>query len=216
MAAVSGKSGRVMVTAAAATLSTNEAAVLSTDGVTLTITDTGKRHWSRSGTTRPDVYSGTTAVPSSQFGAVNDVQGIVTFSTPHSTAPTYTVDISYHVASFLGQTRAWSMDSDNDMLDVTAFSTTTGDAPWRTFIPGLSQAEVTLDRFYAATTGPAFFDRLNTTQDVVVELWLDEDTNERLEAWAYVSGEGFSVPIDEASAEAVTLQVTGLVAHSTN
>lgn len=216
MAAVSGKSGRVMVTAAAATLSTDEAAVLSTDGVTLTITDTGKRHWSRSGTTRPDVYSGTTAVPSSQFASVNDVQGIVTFTTPHSTSPTYTVDISYHVASFLGQTRSWSMDVDNDMQDVTAFSTTTGDAPWRTFIAGLSQATVSLGRFYAETTGPAFFDRLNTEQDVVAELWLDENTNSRFEGWAYVNGDGFNLSPDNPVTEDVSLMMTGTVYYSTN
>jgi len=215
MVSVSGKAGRVKITAAAATLSTNEAAVLSTDGVTLSITDTGKRAWSRTGTTRPDVFSGTTAVPSSQFTKVNKVQGIITFTTPHSTAPTYTVDISYHVSSFVGQTHEWSLDEETDMLDVTAFSTTTGVSSWRTFIPGLSQAEATLERFYGETTGPAFFDRLNTTQDLMLELWSDENTNAKLEGWAYVSGDGFAVSPSEADAESVTLQIDGQLYSST-
>ena len=48
----------------------------------------------------------------------------------------------------------------------------------------------------------------------MVELWLDENSNDRLEAWAYTAGDGFSVTPDEAVAEAVTLQVDGPVYHS--
>ena len=79
MATQTGKAARIAVTSAAATASTGEAATLSTDGLTLQINSTGKRHWD----TDPTVYEG--GVPLVKDWTVNRVVGNIMFSTAHST-----------------------------------------------------------------------------------------------------------------------------------
>ncbi len=212
MAALTGKVARIRVTAAAATSSTNNAADLSTDGVTLPITSTGKRHWPN-GTTSVKVAIGGTQT--TDAFSINPVSGIVTFSTPHSTASVYTIDAESLTASYVGQGQSWQVKTDVDMRDHTAFSTTTADAQWRTMNPGLIGGTVTIDRFWASTTGPAFFDRLAAEQETLIELWQDSASRSKLEGFAYVSGDGFDVPVDGDAGESVTLTLNDRLYLST-
>ena len=212
MAALTGKVARIRVTSATATSSTNNAADLSTDGVTLPITSTGNRHWPN-GTTSLVVAIGGT--PTTDTYAVNYVQGIVTFATAHSTAAAYTIDVESLSASYVGEGRDWSVQTSVDMRDHTAFSTTTSDVTWRTMKPGLSGGTVTINRFWGATTGPAFFDRLAAETETVVELWTDQATRNKLEGFAYVSGDGFDIPVDGDAGESVTLTLNGQLYRST-
>jgi len=212
MASLTGKVARIAVTAAAPTSSTDNAAVLSTDGVTLPITSTGKRHWPNN-TTSLVVAVGGTATTDAY--TVNYVEGVVTFSTPHSTASTYTIDVETLTASFVGEGRDWSLRTDVDMRDHTAFSTGSTDTQWRTVKPGLAGGTVTINRFWGETTGPAFFDRLAANQDTIVELWTDHATRNKLEAFAWVSEDGFDVPLDGDAAEAITLTVNDQIYMST-
>ena len=212
MAALTGKSARIAVTAATPTSSTDNAADLSTDGVTLPITSTGKRHWPN-GTTSLVVAVGGT--PTTDAFSANYVSGIVTFSTPHSTSATYTIDVESLTASFVGQGQDWEASVNVDIRDHTAFSTGSTDAQWRTTKSGLSGGTVTINRFWGETTGPAFFDRLAAEQETIVELWTDFATQNKLEGFAWVSEDGFEVPIDGDAAESITLTINGQLYLST-
>jgi hypothetical protein len=217
MAAISGKVSRIRVTSAAATNSTNEAATLSTDGVTLSIDSTAKRHWDRT-STMPSVFvSGATGSVNTDAKSINHVQGVVTFSTPHSTAATYTVDVDYLTSSYLAGGRNWSLDVNSNMIDVTAFSTSATDPKWRTYLPGLSDAEVSIERFYGAnSTAFPFWDALNApSSNLIVELVPDNSAGERYEGFARVAGFSPSVEIDGTADEGVTLQVDGTLYYTT-
>ena len=213
MGALAGKVAKVKFTAASATTSTGEAMTSmsgTTDRFLFRVTDGTKRHWNLD--TDPTVYVLTTA--HTDF-AINYVQGKVTFGTALTTAQgdAVTVDARYHTSSYLPQTRTWSLSASNDMLDVTTFSTTTGDAQWRTFAPGLSGATVDLGRIVngGTTATPIFFDRLVTDTPLVIDLVAQPSggTTWHFEAYARVSGDGFAAPIEALLGESVSLQVTG-------
>ena len=214
MATVTGKVARIRATAAAATSSTDNAATLSTSGLVLSIDSTAKRHWNRATSTHIVILEGVTN-RTTDIASVNYVQGQVTLDQARSTSATWTIDVEHLTSSYVGEGRQWQATVNTDILDQTAFSTTTGDVQWRTVKPGLSGGSVTIDRFWATSTGAAFFDRLATNQDTVIELWRDHATRNKLEGFAYVSGDDFTVPIDESAAEAVTLTLAGQLYHST-
>ena len=213
MAALAGKVAKVKFTAAAATTSTGEAMTsmtVSTDRLLFRITDGTKRHWNLD--TDPTVYVLTTA--HTDF-AINHVQGKVTFGSVLTTAEgdAVTVDARFHTASYLPGTRSWSLAASNDMLDVTTFSTTTGDAQWRDFSPGLSGATVDLGRIVntGTTATPLFFDRMVTDTPLVIDLIAQPSggTTWHFEAYARVAGDGYATPIEALQAEDVSLQLTG-------
>ncbi len=209
MAALTGKVARIRITAATPVASTDNAATIATDGVTVSINSTALRHWS----VAPTVAINSTAT-SDSFTS-NLVSGVVTFSTPHSTADVYTLDVSALSGSYLGEGKNWSVQTSVDMRDRTVFSTSTADTAWRTVAPGLAGATVSIERFWGATTGPAFFDRIAAGQNTVVELWTDQATRHKLEGFAYVDGDGFTVPVDGDAGESVTLTVDGQLYLST-
>jgi len=212
MASLTGRHGRVAVTSVTATSSTDNAAVLSTDGVTLTISSTGKRHWPQDTTSLVVAVGGT---PTTDSFTADYVAGVVSFTTPHSTSATYTIDVESFTASFVGYTKAWEATVDADIRDQTVFSTSTADTVWRSMTPGLIGGSVTLDRFIAETTGPAFFDRLAAGAQTVVELWQDYGTRSKLEGYAYVGEDGFELPVDGDAEESVTLTLDGALSLST-
>lgn len=222
MAAAHGKSAKVKVTSAAATTSTGEAMTSlspTTDRFEFRITDGTMRHWDRDQTLA--VYVNTTL--HTDYVA-NPVQGKVTFTAAALTTAegdAVTADVRYHTATYLPITRSWTLDVAADFHDVTAFSTTTGDAKWRVFTDGLFGATVDLGRFGEgppATTGyqPEFFDRLNTDVDLIVELQIEPDgTTYKWEGYARISGDSWTTPIDALMDEAVTLQIDGPLYYAT-
>ena len=216
--AISGKVARIRHTSASATNSTDEASDLSTDGVSLSINATAKRHWDRT-STAPAIYvSGDTGVDiSADIKSINYVQGIVTFTTPHSTATTITMDVDYLTASYLAGGRNWSVDVDTNMLDVTAFSTNSTDVAWRTFLAGLNGAEISIERlFQSDTTAHVFWDALNApSSNFIVELVPDGGGN-RYEAFTHVSQYSPSIEVDGTADEGVTLTVDGPLFYTTN
>ena len=147
-------------------------------------------------------------------GCLKPGEGKVTFGTALTTAESalVTVDARHLTASYLPITRNWSLDMTADMLDTTTFSTTTGSVQWRTFADGLSGATVELGRINegGSTAVPAFFDRLNTNQDVIVELiHQPAGTTFKFEAYARMSGDGFATPIDALVEESASLTIDG-------
>ena len=216
MAAISGKHGRVRFTSATATSSTDNAADLSTDGVTLQVTSTAARLWDRSNATALHVYDGSTEVSSTDYNVTSWVLGTVSFTTPRSTSNTYTIDVETLTASYLANVRGWSVDVSVDMQDVTTLSTSTADTQWRVFKPGLSQANASLDMLYNADSTSFFAgDRLVADQDVVLELVTDGTTGDRFMGYGRISGDSFDTPVDGVLGESVDVQIDGTLSYTT-
>lgn len=223
MAVLTGKSAKVKFTAVTPTTAAGEAFTSlsgTTDRTEFRITDGTKRHWTRSQS--PVVLVNSTAHTDFVYNAV---QGKLSFTgTPLTTVESaqVTATVYWLTASFLPWTREWTLDTDVDMLETTSFSTTTGDVQWRTFTAGLQGATIDLGRIVPegpATTGytPVWFDRLNTDQDVIVELTLNASggSTNRFEAYARVMSDSYDVPRDGLQAESVTLQIDGELYHAT-
>jgi len=218
MAAVSGKVARIRNVSATATNSTNEASDLAAGGLLLSIDSTAKRHWDRSSTAPAIFVSGDTGTDiSADIESINYVQGIVTFSTPHSTATVITMDVDYLTADYLAGGRSWSLDVGSNMLDVTAFSTTATDPVWRTYLAGINDATIDIQRLYQAdSTANFFFDSLNAqSSNLLVEL-VPDDAGDRYEGFCHVAGFSPSVEVDGIADEGVALQVDGVLYYTTN
>ena len=219
MAAVTGKAAKVKFTSVAYSTDAGEAFTslsATTDRTEFKITDASKRHWTRA--LPPVVLVNSTAHTDFKW---NPVQGKLTFTgTPLTTANSELVTATVYpvTASYLPWTRSWTLDASVDMHDVTAFSTSTGDAQWRSFTPGLSGATIDLGRIVnggPATTGyqPMWFDRLNTDQDVIVELHMG--STYKFEAYARVETDGVTDSIDSLAEENITLTVDGPLYYAT-
>ena len=213
MAVLTGKSAKVKFTAVTPTTAAGEAFTslsATTDRTEFRITDGDKRHWTRS--QNPIVLVNSTAHTDFAF---NPVQGKLSFTgTPLTTAESaqVTATVYWLTASFLPWTREWALDTETDMLETTTFSTSTGDVQWRTFTEGLQEGIIDLGRLVPSTgaADPTFFDRLNTNQDVIIELTLNASgSTHRFEAYARVADDGYDVPRDGLQAESVTLQIDG-------
>ena len=107
------------------------------------------------------------------------------------------------------------MDVNTDMLDVTAFSTTTGTVQWRSFVGGLSGATINLGKIVSTPTSdtPMWFDRLNSDEDVLVELHMA--STYKYEGYARVETDSWGASVDALQTEDVTLTVDGPLYYAT-
>ena len=216
MGAITGKQAKIKVTAATATTAAAEAFVSvspTTDYFEYRIVNAAKRHWDKD--VVPQVYVGgsTVALP-----AVNYVQGKVTFSAAQTTSAVITADLSYVTASYLPWTRSFTLDIDNDVYDVTAFSTSSADVQWRSYVGGLSDWTADLGSIVPsgpATTGytPLWFDHLNTDTDLIVELHVA--STYKWEGYATIEGNSYTAQIDALQEETVTLKSASALYYAT-
>ncbi len=215
MAALTGRSAKLKVTAAAYSTAAAEgfsSLSATTDRTEFRITDKSKRHWSRD--LKPVILVNSTA--HTDF-SVNYVQGKITFGTALSTANSALVTgtVYWHTASFLPWTRSWTIDVQTDMLDVTTLSTSTSNLEWREYAAGLSGATIDLGRIVGTPTSdtPTWFDHLNTDTDVIVEL--HAASTYKFEAYATVETNGYQTTVDALQEENVTLRVDGEMFYAT-
>lgn len=210
MAAISGKAGKLRFTSASASSSTGEAATLAADGLSVSINDATKRHFNPS--VKPLLYLNTTQVAVGNY-TVESAAGRVRFGSTQSTG-TYTIDASYFTASYLANVRSWGANIQVNMLDATVWTTSTGAVQWRNFQPGLSQASVTVGKLVSTgTTGPVFYDRLNSTDHLALDLY-SSGTN-GFTCYAKVDQDQYRTQIDQLANENVTLAVTSGIYYST-
>ena len=218
MPELSGKKAKIRTTSLAGTSSTDNAATITTGGGTgnssVQITATGRRHWDRSATATPDLFLNTTLVPSTAIETINSVQGIFNLNESRTATGTYTIDVHFLTNTYLTGGQDWTVTVDNEMLETTAFSTSTQDAQWRTFIPGLSEASVSISRLLSTgDTGPLFIDRVilegstGVNTELIVELIAENAV--RLEGYAWVASDGWEASVDGLTAESVDLQIDG-------
>lgn len=217
MAELSGKSAKIRYASIAGTSSTDNAATITTGAGTgnsfVQINATGRRHWDNASTAVPSLWLNSTLVPANTY-EVNYVQGKFEFNESRTSTGTYTIDCHFLTSTYLTGGQEWNATVDVDMLETTSFSTSTGDQQWRTFIPGLSQAQVSIGRLVSTgDTGPVFYDRLNLENDVLVELVVDDAV--RLEGYGYVQSDGWNVGVDGLTVESVDIQIDGELHYST-
>ncbi len=219
MGAIAGKGSKIRTTSVLGTSSTDNAATITTGLATadssVQINATGRRHWDRSDTAAPTLWLNSTLVGSTEY-TVNPVQGIFELNNSRTSTGTYTIDCTFLTSSYLAGGQSWEVNFETSMYDTTSFSTTaTGAAQARTFIPGLTQGNVTIDRLASTggTTGPIFYDRMNLQSDVVVELIAAGVS--RYEAYGYVNSLNPSAGIDELTVESVDITLDGPLYYST-
>ena len=219
MAALTGKTAHVKYTAAAFSTAAGEAFTSlspTTDRTEFRITDGTKRHWTND--QPPIVLVNSTA--HTDF-AYNAVQGKILFTgTPLTVAESaqVTATVYWLTASYLPGVRTWTLDVDNDLHDVTTFTTSTAAAHWRDFVPGLQGAVVDMGRIVDTPTSdtPVWFDHLNTDQDVIIELLVNSGgSTHKFEAYARVETDGYDVPRDGLEEENITFQVTSEMFYAT-
>jgi hypothetical protein len=221
MAELSGKSAKIRTTSILGTSSTDNAATISTGGGTgnssIQIDATGRRHWDRASTAEPSLWLNSTLVPATAVSSINYVQGKFELNESRSSTGVYTIDCIFLTSSYLAGGKAWNADVTVGMYDTTTFSTTTGDASWRTFIPGLSEASATIERLFQSTAGstenPLFYDRLNLQAPLVVEL-ITNDAN-RFEGYGFIASNGVTAGVDTLTVESVDIQIDGPLYYST-
>lgn len=214
MAAITGRQAKLKITAASGTASTGQAlseASPTTNIYTYRIDTAARRHWDRGASVT--LYRNTTAVDATDY-TINYAVGEVSFGQAQSTGETMTADITWLAASYLADARAWTLDVETDMLDITTFTTTTGNTEWREFATGLSGAAATLERITVSdSTGATFFDRVSAGQDLVVE-FIVADTN-KYEGYAHIEGDEHETVVDALSEETVTLRIDGPLSYTT-
>ena len=109
----------------------------------------------------------------------------------------------------------WSLDLQNDMLDVTSFTTS---APqWREFIDGLSSWSGDLSGIFdGASTGQNdLIVNSITPASAAVILEMDQTGGGKFNGNVFLSGMGQSVAIDGTAEVSWTLQGTGSLAYTT-
>ncbi len=219
MAAISGKLARIRYGALTATSSTNQAATIAAGGINLQINTTSRRRWDPT-STHVHVYGGgsSSTMISPAMYTVDYALGRVRFSTAHSTAPTkaYTLDVPWIATSYLGQAKSWTLNTNVDMLDATAFSTAAAGAAWRTFVPGLADATVTVSRFFdSSSTGPILLDRALLGTPFYLELVLNSTDQAQYVCYGHVQDDQFTENVGDLVAEEVTFKPTGPIYYTT-
>jgi hypothetical protein len=219
MAAIAGKSAKIRTTSILTTSSTDNAATITTGAGTgvssVQIDATGRRHWDRGSTATPSLYLNSTLVPSSDIASINPVQGVITLDNSRTSTGTWTIDMRFLTTTYLAGGKSWDLDWDTNMYDTTAFSTTTGNVQWRTFVPGLSGGSVSISRLTSTggTTGPLVYDHMNLQNDVVVELVTDAANH--YEAYGWYDSLGVTADIDSLTVESIDITIDGDLYFST-
>jgi len=165
------------------------------------------------------VYGATTGTPLAAASYTLDyVRGRVVFSTDHSTAVVYKVDMAWFPTSCLGVTKSWSLDVSNDLKDSTVFSCATGSIGWRTFTPGLGEGTIQLGRLYGSSesTGPPFVDRQALSSPLFVELLPSATAGDKFECYAYIQTDSHQISVDDLGQENVTLKPSGPIHYTTS
>jgi hypothetical protein len=226
--ALSGRLARIRFGASVATSSTAQACTLSsnagatTGGTNLQINATGRRRWEQ-GSTHIHVYGGSSSghlFTSTEY-QVDHGLGRIRFNVAQATAPAkpYTLDIPWLATSFLTQAKAWSLTVNQEMLDVTSFATASSGAAapkWRTFIPGLTDATVSVSRFFnSSSTGPVFLDRKLLDSPFYLELIADSTDQAGFVCYGRVADDQFNADIGSVVAEEVTFKPSGPVYFTT-
>lgn len=215
MAATQGKLARIRYTAAVPTSSTDQAATLAADGLSVVINATGRRRWDQTvGSSGYAVAKAGTPLAASEYTPLYG-KGTFQFTTAHTTGA-YTVDVPWLATSYLTQARAWTLNTNVDMLDATAFSTGAAGAAWRSFVPGLSDATVTISRFFnSSSTGPVFLDRALLGSPFYLELILNSTDQAGYVCYGYVQSDQFTEDVGALVAESVTFKPSGPVYYTT-
>lgn len=217
--ALAGKDALIKITAAVASTVAG-GAMTANSSLEYEVTNNLHRHWDED--VAPAIFENSTLTVR-QYG-VNYVQGIVTFSTVGAAVATpVTADFSYLTASAIAGGREWQLNVNSDMFEVSEFSTSSALKGWRQFIPNINQATVTINRYWAdttgGTTGAMFLDNIIADSRLVTELWVDGATSTSpsgmYEGYAYVTSDQVGAAVDSIVGESIELTIDGPLYYST-
>lgn len=202
---LAGRNANIYITALTATSSTDNAATLAADGLSVQIDSTARRHWEPDST--PSLFLNSTAVSSTAY-TVNYVQGKFEFSSTQSTG-TYTIDAAYLTASQVGSAREWQLNVEADMFEVSTF----GSSGWKQFQPNLNGSNVTLSKYFTDST---FLDHMLVDGKFVVELYPNLAAGDRYEGFARVVSDQPGASVDNIVGESVNLTIDGQLYYTTS
>jgi len=205
---LAGRDADVKVTAVVPTSSTDEAATIAGDALSVQINATGRRHWDPNGAILVTANGSTVGVSTY---TVNNVQGIVEFATTQNSSAVWTLDVEYLTATSVAGGREWGLTIDADMFEVSTF----GSSGWKQFQPNLNGANVTISRYWSDTN---FTDYLTLESLFVVELTPNTasgSTSARYEGFARVASANPTASVDAIVGESINLVVDGTLYYTT-
>ena len=208
---IQGRSAALRVTGTVATTSTGVAATRSTGPGAGALTGHVRINNVAQQIIDPDstpvLLLNSTAVPATDY-SVNHIQGKFQWNAGDPPVGTYTANIEYLTATSVAGGREWSLNIDQDMLEVTEF----GSSGWKEYQPNMAGAGGSFTRYW---NDPTFFDYVETSQRFVIELVTNSADNNRYQGFAYVNSDQLGASVDSLVTETVNYQVDGAVYYST-
>ncbi len=111
----------------------------------------------------------------------------------------------------------WSLDIDNNLHDVTTFST--ADVVWRSFAAGLNSGSGSLNGFWdiggGSTAQEDMQDNILTPASATIVLEVDQTLGGKYSGTAFLSRQSVGVPIDGMATVNWDLQFSGAVTYAT-
>lgn len=205
---LAGRNADVKVTALTPTSSTDEAATIAGDALSVQIDNTTRRHWDPAGVVT--VFANDSTVGVDPY-VVNNVQGKVDFATTQNSSATWTVDVEYLTVTSVAGGREWGLTVEADMFEVSTF----GSSGWKQFQPNLNGAAVSIGRYW---TDEVFFDYMVVDALFLVELIpdiVDGSTSARYEGFARVGSDQHTAAVDAIVGESINLVVDGQLYYTT-
>lgn len=202
MTALAGTEADVYIAALPAVAFTDEACSDEGDGLTFTIDAAAKRFWdpATAVVVEVDDGGGWDVIASSEY-TVQHVGGKIIFNADQ-TGNSVRVDGGYMTVSQLTQAHKWSVDVQQELLEVSAF----GDG-WKDKIAGLKEASASIERY--ADVDAILFAELEAGNPLVVVLYTDYSAGSRYEGYARIKQVSPGAELGGTIDEALNLEITG-------
>lgn len=202
MAAISGKSGAVLVPVGAPAALTDEPTTADATRTIYTITNPAHRALDKSVVptveTSPD---GTAWSPATGY-RVQYPAGRVVFTAAQAAGTQVRLTGQYQPMVQSGQFTEWSADLEKDLLD----STVLGGDGWKTAVPGLRSMSGSLSGFWQDAY---WFTLINTDAPIVLWLDVDKNTPARYATYAFPTKDSVGVKVTDLVTEDVDFQGDG-------
>jgi len=200
---LSGRNAALKITGLAGVASTDNAATLSGDFLTVSINSTLRKHWDPDQSPEPSVWLNASTVGVGPY-TVNYVQGQFEFTSTQNSSGVWTIDTDYLTASAVAGGREWQLNVEQEAFEVTEF----GSGGWKQFQPNFAGASVSISRYWNDSD---MLDRLASTGDnrFVVELVVSSANGWRYEGFARVASDNPQAAVDAIVSESANFVIDG-------
>ena len=200
---LSGRNAALKITGLAGVASTDNAATIAGDALSVSIDSTARKHWDPDQTPDPSVWANGSTAGVGTF-TINYVQGVFEFATTQNSSATWTIDTDYLTASAVAGGREWQLNVEQEAFEVTEF----GSGGWKQFQPNFAGASVSISRYW---NDEDMLDRLASTEDnrFVVELIVSSADGWRYEGFARVASDNPQAAVDAIVTESANFVIDG-------